>query len=277
MKNLPNMRKLTSIDDFFAMEELQRLVWQGSETTIVPVHLFRASIGHGGLAIGAHEAGKLIGFVYSLPGIENGALIHVSHMAGVHPDYRDRGLGFYLKRAQWEALREESIERICWTYDPLLSRNARLNIAKLGALCNTYFPEYYGTMRDSTNAGLPSDRFSVDLWVNTPRVAQRMSEDAKPCVDFSQIPVINPARYQNEHILPSPEIAEPKSPQILVEIPADFPSLRTASPENALNWRLHSRAVFQNAFTRGYTITDFFHEKGKTPRSFYLLSREPEA
>ena len=66
------------------------------------------------------------------------------------------------------------IDLITWTYDPLLARNVQLNIAKLGAVCNTYLANLYGEMRDGLNAGLPSDRFQLDWWIATRRVADRL-------------------------------------------------------------------------------------------------------
>ena len=82
-------------------------------------------------------------------------LKHCSHQLGVHPAYRNLGLGFLLKRFQWEFVRDQGIELITWTYDPLLSTNAYLNIARLGAVCNTYRRNEYGDLNDDLNAGLP--------------------------------------------------------------------------------------------------------------------------
>ena len=117
--------------------------------------------------------------------MENLRLIHASHMAGVHPEFRDSGQGYLLKRAQWQMVRQQGVERITWTYDPLQSRNAKLNIAKLGAVCNTYIPNYYGQMRDGLNIGMPSDRFQVDWWVNSNRVQQRLSWPKPPRLDLA--------------------------------------------------------------------------------------------
>jgi predicted GNAT superfamily acetyltransferase len=190
-------------------------------------------------------------------------------------------LGFALKRAQWQFVRNQGGERICWTYDPLLSRNANLNIAKLGAICNTNIPDYYGEMRDGLNAGLPSDRFRVDWWVNTARVEKRLSRTSRRRLDLAQYPsaeakLINPV-HEWIAAFPAPpadvtSIPNRQSGLLLVEIPADFQALRTANPPLALNWRIHSRQVFQACFARGYIVTDFVFEPGNPPRSFYILS-----
>ena len=153
-----NLRILESPAEMGEVEELQRLVWPGNETEIVPAHLLLAAVRGGGLVIGAFDKAalpRLIGFVFGFPGFyltpDGPRLKHCSHMLGVRPDCRDHGLGYALKRAQWQMVRHQGLDRVTWTYDPLLSRNAHLNIAKLGVVCNTYHREYYGEMRDGLN------------------------------------------------------------------------------------------------------------------------------
>ena len=175
---MTQLRMLETPTEMEAVEDLQRLCWPGDETEIVPVHMLRSFVHNGGLVIGAHSGDQLVGFVIGYPGIQPGPegpkLVHTSHMAGVHPEFRDTGLGYKLKRAQWQMVRGQGVERIVWTYDPLQSRNANLNISKLGAVCSTYLPNYYGEMRDGVNIGVPSDRFQADWWVNTNRVKRRL-------------------------------------------------------------------------------------------------------
>ncbi len=84
-------------------------------------------------------------------------------------------------------VRHQGLSHITWTYDPLLSRNAQLNIAKLGAVCNTYLQAEYGTLRDGLNAGLPSDRFQVDWWLRSRRVERRLSRRSR--ADLEPLPV----------------------------------------------------------------------------------------
>jgi GNAT superfamily N-acetyltransferase len=141
------------------------------------------AIHNGGLVAGAFTGDRLIGFIFGFPGIEftpdGPRPKHCSHMMGIHPDHRDSGVGFALKRAQWQMVRHQGLDHITWTYDPLLSRNAYLNITKLGAVCSHYRRSEYGDMRDGLNAGLPSDRFQVDWWINTRRVERRLGKRAR--------------------------------------------------------------------------------------------------
>lgn len=279
-----NIRLLETAEDLAAVEDLQRLVWPGSDIEIIPVHMLLAAVHGGGLAIGAFDGESLVGFAFGFSGTDltpQGLQYrHCSHMAGVHPDYRDTGVGFKLKRAQWQMVRQQGFERITWTYDPLQSRNANLNIAKLGAVCNTYLPSYYGEMRDGLNLGLPSDRFQVDWWVNSSRVEQRLSKQPRKKLDLAHYLSADVARvnqtFINQAGLIAPQHADlqtcPHPSMLLLEIPADFPVLKSANPALALEWRLHTRELFETQFSNGYLVTDFIYLPGSQPRSYYVLS-----
>jgi predicted GNAT superfamily acetyltransferase len=294
-----NLKILETPDEMAEVEALQAIVWPGAEREIVPVHLLLTAAHNGGLVIGAYEAGplagmfQLVGFVFGFTGLyftpDGPRAKHCSHMLGVHPDFRGRGLGFALKRAQWQLVRHQGIDRITWTYDPLLSLNARLNISQLGAVCNTYLRNAYGEMHDQLNAGLASDRFQVDWWVNTQRVNRRLSRSARPPLDLAHylaagVEVINPTAISptgwpepaplDASDLPGAPDGDPEAlkPLVLVEIPADFQSLKAAEPALAVDWRSHSRLLFEDLFMKGYLVTDFIYLPGSTPRSFYVLS-----
>src|SRR5512133_3890438 len=225
----PIIKILESPEDMTAVEELQRAVWPGSETDVVPAHMLITAIHNGGLVAGAYDDNELIGFVFGFPGIEftpdGPRPKHCSHMMGVHPDHRDSGVGFALKRAQWQMVRHQGLDHITWTYDPLLSRNAYLNIAKLGAVCVTYCRSEYGDMRDGLNVGLPSDRFQVDWWINTRRVEQRLSKRPRPTLKLphairSGLPPFSALRPDAQGLVRPPEHVPPFDSRLLmVEIP----------------------------------------------------------
>ena len=261
-----------------AVEDLQRLIWSGSETEVVPASLLLASIHNGGLAIGAYAKSGLIGFVFGFPGLSESpaGLIskHCSHMLGVHPDWRNAGLGFALKRAQWQMVRHQGLDCITWTYDPLLSCNAHLNIARLGAVCSTYLCNAYGKMRDGMNAGLPSDRFQVDWWLRSRRVERRLGRTARSGLKPDQVRVagvetlagvVDPTGWLH----PPEKAAAMKGKLVLVEIPQDILALKEADLSLAQSWRLHARSIFSQAFDLGYVVTDFVHDP---EGSYYLLS-----
>lgn len=278
-----NIRLLETPEEMSQVEALQRQVWPGSETDVVPAHLLITAAHNGGLVLGAFDGQELIGFVFGFPGLEftpdGPRPKHCSHMTGVHPAYRDRGVGFALKRAQWQMVRHQGLDHVTWTYDPLLSRNAYLNIARLGAVCSTYRRSEYGDMRDGLNAGLPSDRFQVDWWINTRRVERRLSKRARPplTLDHLRRVGVHPLyrlRPGPQDLPRPPEHCPPLEAQILAaEIPSDFTALKTADFALARDWRFFSREFFEIAFARGYIVTDFIFDRSEgNSRSFYLLT-----
>lgn len=274
----PVIKILEAPEDMTAVEALQRTVWPGSETDVVPAHMLITAVHNGGLLAGAFIENQLIGFVFGFPGIEftpdGPRPKHCSHMLGIHPDQRNSGIGFALKRAQWQMVRHQGIDHITWTYDPLLSRNAHLNIAKLGAVCDTYRRSEYGDMRDGLNAGLPSDRFLVDWWVNTRRVERRLSKRARRRLkldDFSKAELQPLYSLQTKSDLPyPPEHFSPLEGNLtLAEIPSDFSRLKEENFSLARDWRFFSRELFETAFSTGYIVTDFIYDRS---RSFYVLA-----
>jgi predicted GNAT superfamily acetyltransferase len=277
----PIIKILESPDDMSAIETLQRDVWPGSETDVVPAHLLITAVHNGGLVVGAFIHDRLIGFVFGFPGIEftpdGPRPKHCSHMLGIHPDQRDSGIGFALKRAQWQIVRHQGLDHVTWTYDPLLSRNAYLNIAKLGAVCSNYRRSEYGDMRDGLNAGLPSDRFQVDWWINTRRVERRLGKrPRKPLKldNFSKAQLqplytLQPSP-QAESLLRPPEHFSPLNGKLaMAEIPSDFIAVKNEDFALARDWRFFSRELFETAFAQGYIVTDFVYDQA---RSFYVLA-----
>lgn len=275
----PVIKILEAPEDMTAVESLQRAVWPGSETDVVPAHMLITAVHNGGLLAGAFVEDRLVGFVFGFPGIEftpdGPRPKHCSHMMGIHPDHRDSGIGFALKRAQWQMVRHQGLDHITWTYDPLLSRNAYLNIAKLGAVCNTYRRSEYGDMRDGLNAGLPSDRFMVDWWINTRRVETRLGKRARGTLkldDFSkaELQPLYALQAESNHLPRPPEHFSPLEGNLtLAEIPTDFSALKEADFSLARDWRFFSRELFETAFAAGYIVTDFIYDQS---RGFYVLA-----
>jgi predicted GNAT superfamily acetyltransferase len=281
------IRTLTSIEEMERVEELQRVIWPGSEIDIVPVHLIKTIARNGGIVIGALEGEELRGYVFGFLGTAefgkgrpaSESLRHCSHQLGVHPDYRNRQLGYRLKLAQRKAVMEQGIQLATWTYDPLLSLNGHLNVRRLGVVCNRYLRDAYGSMRDGLNIGLPSDRFDIDWYVDSPRVIDRVEKGIQPpgLMDYLQggAVILNPTTMGNNGVIYPPEqITAPQSSMVLVEIPSDYMHLKKVDFELARAWRVHTRRIFEDAFATDYLVSDFlFVKDGGESRSYYLLAR----
>jgi predicted GNAT superfamily acetyltransferase len=282
------IRLLETPDEMEQVEQLQRLVWPGSDLDVTPAHLLLTFAHNGGLVLGAYTNEKLVGLLFGFPGLydvpDGPRPKHCSHQMGIHPDYRGTGIGFALKRAQWQMVRKQGLDRITWTYDPLLSMNAHLNIARLGTVCNTYLREAYGQMRDGLNLGLPSDRFQVDWWINTIRVEQRLSRRPRRALGFDHYDQANtrtlyqvsPAAALDSpglFVRPPETFTLPDEALLLAEIPSDYAALKNADFELARAWRFFIREVFESCFKAGYLVTDFIYDtSGNRPRSLYVLT-----
>ncbi len=286
MKDGIEIRSIFLYEEMVQVEDLQRIVWSGSETDIVPAHLTMAISHNGGAVLGAFDQGKLVGYLLGFLGTDSKTpdriamtrLKHWSHQVGVLPAYRDRGIGFALKQAQREEVLKQGIRLVTWTYDPLLSLNAHLNIRRLGAVCDTYLLRAYGEMRDALNTGVESDRFQVDWWVTSPRVSSRF-EGARTPLNMEHYldagaEKVNPSIPDDEgYLYPGEAINAPKGVIALVEIPPDFHALKQFDLGVANSWREHSREVFISLFAAGYLVTDFLFLKGEgPPRSYYVLT-----
>jgi predicted GNAT superfamily acetyltransferase len=208
----------------------------------------------------------IVGFVFGfLARAEDGRLKHASHMAGVLPAYRDAQVGERLKWAQRDYALAQGLELMTWTFDPLISRNARLNIAKLGAVCRTYVRNIYGPEPEDAQGELPSDRFRVDWWLNSPQVAAR--RDAPPALTRAAelralAPLANPD--------PQGPTDQPTGERFLIQIPANVEALKASDLPRARAWRYQLRVLAEGAFAAGFTATDYARD-GEV--GLYLLER----
>jgi predicted GNAT superfamily acetyltransferase len=228
---------------------------------------------YGGVVLGAIAKGKLLGFLYAFLGRYHERLVHWSHMMAVEKRHRDKGLGFRMKLAHRKLALEEGIKSICWTYDPLQSRNAALNIARLGVRVEEYLPDCYGPFASLLEKGLPSDRFVVNWQIGRARVARRLRGPWLRHVNLN-LPRINETCRNNEGFIVNREIrfsfAEPR---LLLEIPANTDEMRVRALKLARQWRLETRRIFQHAFESGCRVLDFVTTgTGDDKRAFYLLS-----
>ena len=155
------VRSLTRIEEFRACVALQEATW-GQDGETVPVSLLVAATRVGGLALGAYDVREtLLGFVFGLAGTDAQGALHLSHMLAVRTDVRGSGIGRALKERQRAELARRGVNRIAWTFDPLQSRNAHLNINRLGARVVDYVDDMYGVTRSPLHLGMATDRLIV--------------------------------------------------------------------------------------------------------------------
>jgi len=269
--------------------EIQKRVWGMPNDRVVPAHLLITAQESGGLVLGAfNEEGEMVGFLFGFLGTRAPAsqgqgvaqrLKHCSHMLGVVPEYQTKGIGHLLKLRQREHALSQGLDLVTWTYDPLESVNANLNLCKLGVVCNTYLRSIYGEMTSALHIGVASDRFQVEWWVASKRVADRIQRGGeKLSLDEVlekggkrvNVPTVGPDGV----LRPSACDLSVAAGDAVVEVPADFQSIKAADISLAAEWRMHTREIFEHYFAAGYVAAEFISEVREGSRhSFYVLKR----
>lgn len=265
------LRELRTHEEYLACVALQEHTWGRGFTERVPPSILMISQKMGGIAAGAFDpSGRMLGFVYGITGLKDGELAHWSHMLGVLEESRGLGLGRRLKLYQRDVLLSRGIGVCYWTFDPLVARNANLNLNRLGARIAKYIENLYGPDTESElHSGLGTDRFvvewrlaapEVEAAIAAPRVGKQLPEGA---------PIVNAepsdAGGDTPRQRPLPDAAG-----VRVEVPPDIYALLHRDRALAWQWRVASRRAFLWYLSHGYRVTGFGEADG---RSCYLLER----
>jgi predicted GNAT superfamily acetyltransferase len=256
------LRAVKTRADLAACVQLQRETWGMEYDDCVPASILKVSQMVGGVCGGAFTAsGRMVGFVYGLTGVRDDRLIHWSHMLAVSPDYRNHGVGRRLKEYQREVLRDLGVEVIYWTFDPLVARNAHLNLNRLGARVEEYVADMYGETGSELHA-FGTDRFVVS-WLVRSTAAVRSAEP--------------PAAWRTAPLATAADVADRRggeqasAPLVRLEIPGDVEVMPVA---DALEWRQATRPAFERLLGNGYGVAGFYTDNGS--RCYYVLSRKAE-
>lgn len=217
----------------------------------------------GGIVAGAFTPeNELVAFVYGLPGFREGKEVHWSHMLAVKPGWRGNGLGRRLKHYQREFVLQKDIDVMHWTYDPMESVNAMLNLDDLGALPMEYAIDLYGKGEESIlHKGIGTDRFIV-TWFMKPEMRTAHLAGYHSTDD----PLAAPAA-----ITADLEFRMVEAPVVRIEIPAHIQQVKVRSPEKAPLWRAATRAAFLHYFEAGYTVITCVRDEA-ADRYFYVMA-----
>jgi len=271
-------RKLDKPEEFRQVVEVYRGIWGEGE---IPTTLQRALQDNGGLVLGAFADIHLAGFAISLLGWDGTTLYQYSHTTAVRPEYQNHHLGFRLKAFQRDEVLKLGLAEVRWTFDPLLSRNARLNVRLLGAIPDRYHIHYYGQMPDTLNEGLESDRLRVRWELTSSRVEERLAgKFPTPDEDldrWKRSTAIVETEVGEKGLRTPSAVAEPGTAPAHLEIPFDLAAVREHEPSALRTWRHAVRDGFRAAFDVGYRVDDFaVVTAGHERRSFYFLVPGPK-
>lgn len=259
----PRVVELRDVAEHHAVADLFCRVWRAdSPDALINAGLIRAFAHSGNYVAGAYADGRLVGATVAFLGADH---LH-SHITGIDPAWQRAGVGYTLKQHQRDWALARDITEICWTFDPLVRRNARFNLHRLGASVTAYLPDFYGAMTDRVNAGQPSDRLYVTWSLTAPRaVAAAHGEFAatEPSALRSGAAAVLLDRSGQ---WPVPAGAVPADGRaLLVAVPHDIEALRETDPAVATAWRHAVREALTSALAAGYQIT------GMTTDGRYLL------
>ncbi|MGI9091638.1 MAG: hypothetical protein ACR2GG_11105, partial [Gemmatimonadaceae bacterium] len=237
---------------------------------LVPASLLQVAQHVGGLAIGAFTAeGELVGFVFGLTGVKDGEAVHWSHMLGVRGSARNTGVGRILKEYQRAELARLGIAEMHWTFDPLVAKNAHLNLNRLGAHVVEYVRNMYGATGSPLHDAV-TDRLVVSC--PTDPNAHRGSASEWKAANAA-VPILTQRPQPGDVLLAD---ASERRPTVWIEIPADIQQVIARSPAEAEAWRSSVRDHFEWALGCGYAVIGL-HRDPVTSRSFYTLELDTTA
>lgn len=233
------------VADCAALIDAFNRIWEaGADHSVIDLVTVVAMATSGSPVTVARVDGEVVGGTVGFFGPPGGPL-H-SHIVGVLAARAPAGTGLALKLDQRERCLALGLTRMTWTFDPLIARNARFNLAKLGARATAYLPDHYGVMRDTVNRGQASDRVLVEWDLTAPRPAP--SEDGTDGHPALADVEGRPGPWQ-------PPPAGHGGP-VLVAAPHDVVRLRREDPALAADWRRATREAFL-ALADGWHVTGF--------------------
>ncbi len=206
--------------------------------TQVTPDLLKAMAYAGCYVSAAYRDDRPVGASYALVGrtrTADGWRVYLhSHMAAVLAEHRDRHIGAALKLHQraWALARD--VDTIGWTFDPLMRRNVRLNILKLGVEVDGFEVDFYGSLDDGINTDDPTDRLFAWWRLDSDRVDRAVHGGLAP-LDVGVL------------------LGDGRDVRVLA-LPADIAAIRASDPDAARRWRLDVRAALLAAFAAGYHV-----------------------
>lgn len=248
-----SIRVFNGVEDQNLARKIFDEVWPTDEGTQITANLLQAMIHNGTYVAGVFIGREIVGAAFAFPGVdEQGSPRLHSHMAAVKENFRDRKIGSTLKWHQRAWALEQGYAVITWTFDPLVRRNAKLNLVNLGAKVFQYFPNFYGDLPDVLNAGDPTDRVIArwDLLSEATLAAARNE-------NLAILPRGIDTALSNERGRPVLHAIEPTAEQLLCYLPADIIEIRSQNNHLALEWRLALRAELHPRLNSGWHISGF--------------------
>ena len=279
------IRDLRTIDELNQLRAVEKEVWGMAEEDAMPLTIAVALKAAGNIFLGAfeqHEGGKksekekMVGFAFGFLGREHGQTTIHSHMLAVLDAYRHLDLGAKLKHAQRERALAMGIPEMTWTFDPLQSRNAHFNFAKLGVVSDTYKIDFYGPETSSMLHRNGTDRLWVRWLLGSRRVRDRISGKGTRAETLDALRLLTPlVRFDGKGKPVRAELGEVLARErVSIEIPGDILAVEGADMGLAREWREATRWAFRESLKAGFFVSEFCRSvRGQQGPGCYLLQR----
>lgn len=232
------IRPITTAEEFSELLSMQKEIWGLADIDVVPAHTFKAVssfMGPNGTVLGYFLDGKMVGYVLTFP--TSNPKEALCDMMGVAKNHQSEGIGYKLALELREIMLQSDVKTVFWTYDPLESVNANLYLAKLGGIVTRHYKDFYGVVTSQTHSGMPTDRFKVEWSIRSKHVEERIE-----------------SRINGNHVRNTTDRPDTKQ----VEIPLNIQDLRNKNMKEALEWRMRTRAQFDDYVEKQKLIgTDF--------------------
>jgi predicted GNAT superfamily acetyltransferase len=241
-----------------AARDLQREIWKpANDDGLYPSDLYSPSFG-AATALVARAGDGVAGFLFGFYKLGEDGLRIESQVAGVDPRHQGKSIGFHLKRLQGEQARQEGIEIINWTVDPLQFNNARLNFKNLRAVSFRFLPGHYSLKSDQNRTR--ASRLEISwLLSRADEPGETLALERMP-----EVAIVN----DGPRAIPF----NSEAARIAIEIPEDWTALQKADLSEAERWRDATDEILDRWIGPGegrFTIADVGRKDGRP----YLVAR----
>ncbi len=236
------------------MSALLESVW-GHNAEGVPINtdVLRSILHAGGCVTCAYtDEDVLVGaaaLMPSVPSVASYSLIAAARGGGC-----DVGVGYAIKMNQRSWALQHGFTTMTWTFDPLVSRNARFNLVKLGAQAEVYEVAFYGRPSDNISGSDEADRLVARWTLDSARVVAASTAAAG---DHKADVVCGPppeAIVSESGPDGAPVVAR-LGEDWWCRVPRDIVAWRRSDRDQASRWRTAVRAFFTEAFEQGLYAT----------------------
>jgi predicted GNAT superfamily acetyltransferase len=298
------IRDLRTIDELNQLREVEREVWGMDGQDAIPLTIAIALKASGNIFVGAFEEKqgsaehgqkdklekeksekeKMVGFALGFLGREHGQTTLHSHMLAILDDYRHLDLGAKLKHAQRERALAMEVHEMTWTFDPLQSRNAHFNFAKLGVLSESYKVDFYGPETSSKLHRNGTDRLWVRWMLSSRRVRERIAAKnsgkdggtSGRAETLDALKLLAPlVRFDGKGKPARSDLSEALGRErVSIEIPGDILAVEATDMDLAREWREATRWAFHESLKAGFFISEFCRSmRGQQGPGAYLLQK----